>query len=194
MKKTSNESSSKVDRKTIERNRRIHMKALCFKLASLIPPHHLKHTKDMISQQDQLDIAASYIKNLREKLEKLKGKKEEAMKLKETNTSNNNLQAGTENNMFMASNLPLLELRDLGSSIEVMLISGLNRNFMLYEVISVLEEEGAEVVSASFSTVGDKIFHTVHAQVKISRVGVETTRVYQRLHDLIAPLRSWEYF
>ncbi|KAI9075207.1 hypothetical protein K1719_042816 [Acacia pycnantha] len=26
-------------------------------------------------------------------------------------------------------------------------------------------------------------------QVKISRVGVETTRVYQRLHDLIAPLR-----
>ncbi|XP_054807936.1 transcription factor bHLH162-like [Prosopis cineraria] len=188
MKKASSDSSSKVDRKTIERNRRIHMKALCFKLASLIPPHYLKHTKEMISQQDQLDIAASYIKTLREKLENLKGKKEEAMKLKEINSN-----LGMES-MLMASNLPLLELRDLGSSIEVMLISGLNRNFMLYEVISVLEEEGAEVVSASFSTVGDKIFHTVHAQVKISRVGVETTRVYQRLHDLIAPLKSWEYF
>lgn len=125
----------------------------------------------MISQQDQLDIAASYIKNLREKLEKLKEKKEEAMKLKETinngYNNNSNNQVGIMDNMFMASNLPLLELRDLGSSIEVMLISGLNRNFMLYEVISVLEQEGAEVVSASFSTVGDKIFHTVHAQVII---------------------------
>lgn len=93
------------------------------------------------------------------------------MKLKETinngYNNNSNNQVGIMDNMFMASNLPLLELRDLGSSIEVMLISGLNRNFMLYEVISVLEQEGAEVVSASFSTVGDKIFHTVHAQVII---------------------------
>ena len=37
---------------------------------------------------------------------------------------------------------------------------------MLYEVISVLEEEGAEVVTANFSTVADKIFYTVHAQVQ----------------------------
>ena len=64
------------------------------------------------------------------------------------------------------SELPLLEIKDLGSGIEVMLISGLNKNFMLYEVISVLEEEGAEVVAANFSTVADKIFYTFHAQVR----------------------------
>ncbi|XP_014508338.1 transcription factor bHLH162 [Vigna radiata var. radiata] len=177
--------SSKLDRKTIERNRRIHMKALCFKLVSIIPSKYLKPTKDMLSQQDQLDLAATYIKHLRERIEKLKGEKEQAMKIMRPTQTNNN---GIFN---IDSELPLLEIKELGSGIEVMLISGVNKNFMLYEVISVLEEEGVEVVAANFSTVDDKIFYTVHAQVKISRVGVEPTRVYQKLQELITPLESW---
>ncbi|KAK7389053.1 hypothetical protein VNO78_23885 [Psophocarpus tetragonolobus] len=182
---TTTSASSKFDRKTLERNRRIHMKTLCFKLVSIIPSKYLKPTKDVLSQQDQLDLAATYIKHLKEKIEKLKGEKEQAMR------SNQN-----KNRIFdigSQSQMPLLEIKDLGSGIEVMLVTGLNKNFMLYEVISVLEEEGAEVVTANFSNVDDKIFYTVHAQVKISRVGVEPTRVYQRLQELIAPLENWEY-
>ncbi|KAF3437049.1 hypothetical protein FNV43_RR19802 [Rhamnella rubrinervis] len=171
----SSSESMKLDRKTVERNRRIHMKSLCFKLASLIPSQYFKPSKDMLSQQDQLDIAASYIKQLSGKIDKLKVEKEEAVKAKE----------GSNVNIMIGSRLPVIELKDMGSSIEVILISGLNKNFMLSEVVSVLEEEGAEVVSASFSTVGGKVFHSLHAQVKISRVGVETTRVWQRLQDLI---------
>lgn len=174
------EESSKLDRKTIERNRRNHMKALCFKLASLVPSHHFQTTKDIISQQDQLDQAAAYIKQLRERIDKLKGIKEKAMKPTIPTTCNI-----MDNRMNFDFKLPVFELRDLGSSIEVIIISGLQRNFLLYEVISILEEEGAEVVSASFSTVGDKVFHTLHAQVKISRVGVETSRVCERLHELV---------
>ena len=116
----------------------------------------------MLSQQDQLDHAATYIKHLRERIEKLKGRKEQAIRPNRGISGN----YGMMDEMFnITSILPVLELKDLGSGIEVMLISGLNKNFMFYEVIGVLEEEGAEVVSASFSTVGDKIFHTVHAQV-----------------------------
>ncbi|KAJ1398209.1 Myc-type, basic helix-loop-helix, partial [Sesbania bispinosa] len=147
--------SSKLDRKTIERNRRIHMKSLCFKLISIIPSKYLKPSKDMLSQQDQLDLAATYIKHLRERIEKLKGKKEQTMSMMSSNQNNNN------NRIFnIGSKLPILEIRDLGSGIEVMLISGLNKNFMLYEIIGVLEEEGAEVVTANFSTIADKIFYT----------------------------------
>ncbi|KAL2321851.1 hypothetical protein Fmac_026230 [Flemingia macrophylla] len=186
MKNTTTRDSSKLDRKTIERNRRIHMKTLCFKLVSTIPSKYLKPTKDMLSQQDQLDLAATYIKHLRERVEKLKGEKEQAMNMIGSNQNKNRI-------FNIGSELPLLEIKDLGSSIEVMLISGLNKNFMLYEVISVLEEEGAEVVTATFSTVADKIFYTLHAQVKILRVGVETARVYQRLQELITPLESWDY-
>lgn len=114
----------------------------------------------MLSQQDQLHLAATYIKHLRERIEKLKGEKEKAMNMMMMSNQSNNRIFNT------GSELPLLEIKDLGSGIEVMLISGLNKNFMLYEVISVLEEEGAEVVTANFSTVADKIFYTVHAQVQ----------------------------
>ncbi|KAJ7945884.1 Transcription factor like [Quillaja saponaria] len=192
MTKTNSDSPPKLDRKTVERNRRIHMKGLCFKLATLIPHHYFKATKqDMVSQQDQLDLAATYIKRLTENIDKLKRRKEQAMESfngeTSTSTDNNNMN----DTLMTQSRLPVIELIDLGSGIEVVLISGLKKNFMMYEIISVLEEEGAEVVSASFSTLGDKIFHTIHAQVKNSRVGVETTRVWERLHELVTPPQSW---
>ncbi|XWS50976.1 hypothetical protein CRYUN_Cryun12cG0137000 [Craigia yunnanensis] len=187
MKKNSGggDSTSKPDRKTIERNRRIHMKTLCFKLASLITHHDFKPCKEIVSQQDQLDLAAAYIKHLTEKIEKLKEMKEQVLKSMEASSSSNSSSI-MNTAASVGLSLPVVELRDLGSSIEVILITGLNKNFMLYEVISILEQEGGEVVSASFSTVGGKIFHTLHAQAKISRVGVETTRVCQRLQELIS--------
>ncbi|KAK7291638.1 hypothetical protein RIF29_06945 [Crotalaria pallida] len=182
---TNTSDSPKLDRKTMERNRRIHMKALCFKLVSSIPFNYIQLTKQQKlpqQQQDQLDLAATYIKHMRERIEELKRKKEKALAILRPTQNNNN------NNMIFygGTNLAVLEVRDLGSAIEVMLISGMNKNFMLYEVISVIEEEGAEVVTSNYSTVGDKIFYTLHAKVKISRVGVEISRVYERLQGLIA--------
>jgi hypothetical protein len=41
----SNSETSKLDRKTVEKNRRVHMKDLCFKLASLVPHHFFKPSK-----------------------------------------------------------------------------------------------------------------------------------------------------
>ncbi|EXB87869.1 hypothetical protein L484_014999 [Morus notabilis] len=186
MKKSPSE-TAKLDRKTIERNRRIHMKDLCFKLASLVPHHHSKHySKEMLTQQDQIDLAASYISQLRERIEKLKAKKEQATKSLNGSTDMSGSEVLDDHQrMRIGARLPVIELKDLGCSIEVILISGLQKSFMLYEVISVLEEEGAEVVSASFSTVDDKVFYTLHAQVKLSRVGVETSRVWERLQDLV---------
>lgn len=115
--------------------------------------------QDMLSQQDQLDLAAAYIKQLRDRIEKLKEMREEATK--STKTSNSNITDTTN----IGLRLPLVELREVGPTIEVVLITGLQKNFMLFEVISILEEEGAEVVNASFSTLGDKLFHSIHAQV-----------------------------
>ena len=115
--------------------------------------------QDMVSQQDQLGLAATYIEHLRERVDKLKREKEEAMNMMRSNQNN-------DRNFNIGTKLPLIEMRDFGSGIDVMLVSGLNKNFMLYEVIGVLEEEGAEVVAANYSTVGDKVFYTVHAQVQ----------------------------
>jgi len=40
------------------------------------------------------------------------------------------------------------------------------RPFKLHEVVTVLEEEGAEIINANLSVVGRKIFHTIHCRVR----------------------------
>ncbi|KAK6924868.1 Myc-type, basic helix-loop-helix (bHLH) domain [Dillenia turbinata] len=152
-------SNSKLDRKIVERNRRIHMKGLCSQLTSLIPSHYFKTSKEMLPQQDQLDVATTYIMQLKEKVEELKKKKQRL--------TMDNEQGGLDpsDSMRIGLQLPMLEIRDYKLGLEVNLISGLRKNFMLSEVITVLEEEGASVVSASLSTEGNKVFHILHAQV-----------------------------
>ncbi|KAF8390887.1 hypothetical protein HHK36_023186 [Tetracentron sinense] len=159
MRKSSSD-SFKLDRKIVEKNRRIIMKGLCFQLASLIPNHYFNSSESRLTTEDRFDHAAIYINQLRERIEELKGRKELAMNVERT--SNN-----FKKDMAIGLRLPILELRDLGSTIELILISGKNKNFMFNEVISVLEEEGASVVNASFSIVGDRILHTIHSQVSV---------------------------
>ncbi|KAF8378295.1 hypothetical protein HHK36_029634 [Tetracentron sinense] len=182
----SSSNSFKLDRKIVEKNRRMVMKGLCFQLASLIPNHYFNSSEinslislrtGRLSIEDQLDHTAIYIKQLRERIDELKRRKELAMSVKRTNDNFWDMTIGFR--------VPILELRDLGSTIELILISGKNKNFMFNEVISVLEEEGATVVNASFSIVGDRILHTIHSQVTSSRVGVEISRVCERLKELI---------
>ncbi|KAL3716889.1 hypothetical protein ACJRO7_008465 [Eucalyptus globulus] len=179
-KSTSSNQSPKVERRTMEKNRRIHMNILCSKLASLIPQHDVTTSK-----QDQLDQAASYIKQLKERIDGLKLRKDQAVLKSEGIDTSSSLTSSIDQEAKLGFVLPVLQLREYGLGLEVILISGRRKNFMLYEVINILEEEGAEVVSASFSVVGDKIFHTLHAQVRLCRIGVETTRVYVRLKELI---------
>ncbi|KAK6153309.1 hypothetical protein DH2020_012948 [Rehmannia glutinosa] len=174
-------SGSKLDRKTIEKNRRIQMKGLCFKLVSLIPDDHFKPPKDFLSQQDQLEQATGYIKLLRERIEELRRKKTRALM---NNDATNN---GTKNDVTMeGSKLPILKIRDLNSSLEVVLISGIWKKLRLDQVISIIEEGGAQVVTVSLSNIGDKIFHTIHAQVKVARVGVDISRISERILELIS--------
>ncbi|KAK4779429.1 hypothetical protein SAY86_006957 [Trapa natans] len=186
---------SKLDRKTVERNRRIHMKALCFKLASLIPPHHSQTYKDRLSQQDQFDLATTYITQLKEGIDGLKKRKDQLMEIRTKCVTNDKgvIEVGAVAGPMASTRgdadivkLPVIQLMEWVSGLEVSLISGLNKKFMLFEVISLLHEEGAEVVSASISTIGDKIFHTIHAQVRINRVGIETSRIMEKLHELAA--------
>ncbi|KAK1373249.1 Transcription factor bHLH36 like [Heracleum sosnowskyi] len=171
-------SIQKPDRKTVEKNRRIHMKQLCYQLTSLIPPHHFNLSRELLTQQDQLDQATDYIKQLKERIDELKVKKE-VLAL----TSENCSSSRPTSESFT---MPIVELRELGSSnIEVLVVSSLENNFRLCNVISVLQEEGADVVSTNMSRVGNRVFHTVHAQAKFSRIGVDTSRILQRLQELI---------
>ncbi|XP_028123287.1 uncharacterized protein LOC114320318 [Camellia sinensis] len=110
-----------------------------------------------------LDQATNYIVLLRKNVEELKQRKELMIKGRDESS-----RTTTKDDKRDSSVLPVFTIRDMGSILEVNLITGLNttnnNNFMLGKVFSVLEEEGAEVVKASCSTVGDKIFCTIHSK------------------------------
>ncbi|KAI3983385.1 hypothetical protein MKX01_013452 [Papaver californicum] len=182
------------------------MKDLCFKLVSLIPPttahdHQNHSSKKDIPQTDLIDQAANYIQELRKRIDELKRKKylltatttlpntkNDAIDIDQdiitsnavvvTETSTNST---TGNNLL---NLPILQVRDFeGTTLEVVLITGMNKHIMYYQLITLLEEEGAEVINASFAIVNDKIFYTLHSQV---RAGAETSRICDRLKKLVS--------
>lgn len=120
-------------------------------------------SQESLSQQDQLDQTAAYIKELKERIDELKLKKEILALM---NNDDNIPMSSPISASFRVR--PVVELREIGSStIEVLVVSGLDKNFRLCDVMSVLQEEGADVVGANISSVGDRVFHTLHAQVDI---------------------------
>ncbi|KAJ6799984.1 uncharacterized protein M6B38_205245 [Iris pallida] len=182
----SNGTSSKVDRKTVEKNRRIHMKTLCFKLGSLIPKED-KTTKDAISQHDHLDQAACYIKKLKARIEKLKQRKRLVAHGGGKPPGNDKEPAAADRELEAAdglAGLPVVEVRLREPILEVVLITGPAKRFLFYRVIAVLAEEGVQVVNASFSVVNDKVFYTVHSQLVSSGLAA-ASRVSERLKEVL---------
>uniref|UniRef100_A0ACD5TRJ4 Uncharacterized protein n=1 Tax=Avena sativa TaxID=4498 RepID=A0ACD5TRJ4_AVESA len=193
----------KMERKDVEKNRRLHMKGLCLKLSALVPAtstHHIRHYqtsaannntsshsnnnhKDAITQLDQLDSAAAYIKQLKGRIDELKRRKQGGGCSSSSASGN---KASSSTTTAPAASLPVIEVRHQDATLDVALVSEAGKPFKLHEVIAVLEQEGAEVVSASFSVVGDKIFYTLHSQALCPRIGLEADRVSQRLHGLAA--------
>ncbi|CAD6239276.1 unnamed protein product [Miscanthus lutarioriparius] len=189
----------KLERKDVEKNRRLHMKSLCLKLSSLLPPAAMHasllsdaaaaaaasnpNNKDSLTQLDQLDSAAAYIKQLKERIEALKQRKAggpgPAAGCAAAQAS------GVSSGGGGGVRMPVIEVRYQDGTLDVVLISDAGRPFKLHQVITVLEQEGAEVVSASFSVIGDKIFYTIHSQALSPRIGLDAARVSQRLHDLL---------
>ncbi|KAI3718932.1 hypothetical protein L6452_19817 [Arctium lappa] len=176
-------SSSRVDRRTIEKNRRIHMKALYSQLHSLVPHDS---SREMISLPDQLQEAASYIKKLQIKLEKMNEEKDNLMGI-------NKMEIIQDHKEIKSSILspgqqisPQINVRETGSSLEAILITGIDFKFLFTETIRVIHEEGFDVVNASFSILNDKVFHTIHAQIG-GGYGEENgvSRIVERLNSLV---------
>ncbi|XP_034686718.1 transcription factor bHLH168-like [Vitis riparia] len=146
---------SKLDRSAVERNRRMHMKDLFSRLAFLVPTRPSKKRIETLKQTKQL----------------LQGSTDET--------------GGVRYQMSGASRSPVITVRDMGSSLELLLISGSNKKFRLHEVISVLEEEAAQVVTVNQCIVGDRICYSIHSEAVSSRIGVDASRVHERLKELI---------
>ncbi|KAL0364592.1 UNVERIFIED_CONTAM: hypothetical protein Sangu_0556800, partial [Sesamum angustifolium] len=106
--------------------------------------------------QDQVEEATTYIKLLTQRVEEMRRRRSQAL----MTASGSGSGSGSSSSMGGS----VVEVREFGSNLEVVLISGPCKTFMLHQIISILEQEGAEVVNVNFSNIGDQIFHTIHAQ------------------------------
>ncbi|XP_058750557.1 transcription factor bHLH162-like [Vicia villosa] len=161
-----NPSSSRIDRKFIERKRRKEMKTLCHKLTSTLPH---QTSKEAISMPDRVEEATNYIKKLQINLEKMKEKKKFL------------LETQRQKKLMLKS--PKIEIQQIGLTLEVFLITGLNSQFMFNETIRILNEEGVDIVNASYKVNEDSVFHSIHCQVQ--EFGNESARISERLNKFM---------
>ncbi|KAK9065347.1 hypothetical protein SSX86_016730 [Deinandra increscens subsp. villosa] len=175
-------SSSRVDRRTIEKNRRIHMKALYSKLHSLVPH---ESSREVISLPDQLLEAANYIKKLQIKLEKMKEEKDNLMRIKKPETDHDK-KIKSSSLMVGEQRPPQIDVHQIGSSLEAILVTGVDFQFLFSETIRVIHEEGFEVVNATFSIINEIVVHTIHAQLVeayASENGV--SRIIEKMNKIV---------
>ncbi|GMJ03654.1 hypothetical protein like AT1G10586 [Hibiscus trionum] len=159
--------STRINRCLIERERRRHMKALFTKLSTLLPR---KSTK--MSVPEMVDRATAYVKELQMRMEQYEGVKKVQ------------LEAAYEVKKKRLIR-PVLSIRDLGSNLEVNMITGLNMGFALSDFINILQEEGADIISATCHHVGDRAIYTILSQAIYPRIGIATSSVHERLKTLI---------
>ncbi|KAK7342324.1 hypothetical protein VNO80_25272 [Phaseolus coccineus] len=174
-------SSTKVERRLIEKNRRNQMKILFNKLNSLLPSYN---PKEVLSLPDRVDEAINYIKSLEAKVKMAQEKKESLQGIKKR--PRGCFSSSRAN--FAATRLPKspqLEIQEVGSSLQVVLITGIDHQFIFCEIIRMLHEENIEVRSANSSLSGDSVLHVVHAEIPQSFLQLGATKVSERLKRFV---------
>ncbi|MBA0630870.1 hypothetical protein Godav_002923 [Gossypium davidsonii] len=151
-------SSAKVERKIIEKNRRNHMKNLYASLNSLLPH---RNSKEPLSLPDQIDEAVNYITKLKTRMNESREKKESLMSRKRSYTCADTITSETTASLKS----PEIKMNENGSAMEVVLTTGKDSQFMFYEMIYIIHQHGAQVLNASFSILGNTVFHIVHAEI-----------------------------
>ncbi|KAG6493266.1 hypothetical protein ZIOFF_048244 [Zingiber officinale] len=145
------ESSARPERKTIEKNRRIYMKALYSQLEGT--------TEAALTLPEKLDKAIDYIKEKQGKLENMRKRKRHLSGA-----------SGREEASGSGEYLPKIEVQELrtnlNSGLRVVIVSSpWEHQEVFWEAIRVMEVEGFEVANASYTVTGDKAFHIVQCMV-----------------------------
>ncbi|URE15990.1 HLH [Musa troglodytarum] len=162
--------SARLDRKTVEKNRRIHMKALYAKLLSLLPASASKESV-AATLPNQLDEAINYIKATQETLERMKKRKKQLMWCA-------GIGKDEENTCLR---MPKMEVQDFSSGLRVIAISSTcDHQLKFSEAVRIVEAEGNEIITASYAVIGDATFHTVESMATGSGIG-EADKVLEGL-------------
>ncbi|KAJ0250609.1 Myc-type [Hirschfeldia incana] len=152
-----------------EKERRTRMKDLFCLLSSHVSPTRRLPVPQLI------DEATSFMIRMKENVKFLKEKKKALLGEEVGKRS-----AGS------SSLLPKLSIHSRDSIIEMNLIIDVNmKRLMLHELMRVFEEEGAQVMTASLQNLNDRTAYTIIAQAVICRIGIDPSRIENRVRDII---------
>lgn len=153
--------------KLVERQRRNTMKTLCSTLISLLPEEYHKKNYTL---SDQLLEAVKYIDHLQDTLIQLE-KRRDLLSLSSTvrrfssSTSvYRTLQASQAGPSNVTETFPTIRVSKFSSGIQV--TANIFKNQIEFSsLLSVLEEAGLEVVSATSSAINDRVFYSAHLKL-----------------------------
>ncbi|KAI4964274.1 hypothetical protein ZWY2020_006776, partial [Hordeum vulgare] len=134
------------------------------------------------SRGRRLDVAASYIKKLKERVDGLQHKKPSAQAMA-TLLGGNGISAHTITATMSSGEVEVRQSDD--ESMEMRMICSTERPIKLHEVITILEEEGAVIINANHSVTAHKIFCIIHSWAFSTRIGIDVSRISKRLGALV---------
>uniref|UniRef100_A0ACD6ACF6 Uncharacterized protein n=2 Tax=Avena sativa TaxID=4498 RepID=A0ACD6ACF6_AVESA len=186
-----------VERKEAEKERRQHIKELYAKLISLIPKEHCSST-DSMTLLGSLDEATTYITKLKDRVDELHKRRSSVQAIAGLG-GGAGTGTGISTRMSGGTGLesdgekpgkelaePIVDVRHHDDcSMDVILICSVRRPIKLHKVITILKEEGAEIVNANHSVTGNKIFYNLHSRAFSSRIGIDVPSVSGRLVALV---------
>ncbi|KAL6006957.1 hypothetical protein ACLOJK_032453 [Asimina triloba] len=149
----------------------------CFSRSFPTPP---KGTKVELTQLEQVDLAIEYIRKLKVNIEELRRKRDSMI-----GSGGSTKDVGEVMMMKPRSPQPVVEVRDFGSTLGVIIITESDRKFKTSNVVTILEEQGVDVMSVSVSSMDDKLIQIINCQATISGVGFESESVSQELKKLV---------
>ncbi|KAL8246115.1 hypothetical protein R6Q59_007331 [Mikania micrantha] len=157
-----------------EKQRRDRMKDLFSILATLL---HLEPYESK-SLPEFVELATTTLIHLKERVEGLKARKEQLER--EVN------QFGDQSSNTNPRLLLIQVTESMDMKLEINLIFMVsNKKVVPFEVLRVVEEGGAKVMSSNFSTHGHQIHFIIHAQAFQARLGFDAKLIESRLMELI---------
>ncbi|XP_010491451.1 PREDICTED: uncharacterized protein LOC104769020 isoform X2 [Camelina sativa] len=158
-------SSFREQRNLREKERRMRMKHLFSILYSHVSPTRRLPVPQLIDQ------SVAYMIQLKEKVNYLKEKKRTLLRGEVQNRSEGS-----------SSHQPKLSINSRDSTIEMNLVMDSNiKRVLLRELVSVFEEEGAQVMSANLQNLNNMTFYTIIAQAIICRIGIDPSSIEERV-------------
>lgn len=173
----------KRNHKMIERQRRKEMKMLFSQLRSLLPEHDLQGKR---TEAEQVLETVNYVYHLQQQVKELSAQREK-MKVKSDQNANVSLEKFCNKTVsFGGSDRedPAVKINSVGSGVQIW-TNILERDIVYSDILSALEEDGLEVVSAASSAINSRVYHTIHAKVlDLNTFNMHT--LYQKLWHLIS--------